>query len=287
MTPAKSFTKSFRKLFTLQASSVPVNINSIGSKISCCQIVFCKLAVSLSLIVLNGCFGTNYDFKYGIQSPSASYASASIAVLECNFWPSTAAVKEVGEINTGPTIRAQICDTFNKELLKSFRGQPYVKGRSPRSIEKILRERNRLELLTGIFDEWQTPADCEYCEDPVQYYKYHLENNPNWIKYTNELSRATDFSDAALLPIVTHAKESHINERGLIRAKREAKVVVFLFDLESGALLWAGNRNASASNSSFNNDIGDNKLLFPDWDIVYQRLFANSLWADFPGRQEK
>lgn len=238
------------------------------------------------LLLLLGC--TNeYKYKYGVQSPINSYAAARIAVLKCHIWPKTATLQGVGMLNAGVTIMEQLCDTFNKELLRSFKGQPFVKGKSPRTVERLLLERNKKELLNTIFSEWDTPRDCEVCEDPVQYYKYHLATKKAWIKFTNEVSVGTGYSDAILLPLVLNANENLVNERGLIRAKRQAKVIALLLDAETGELKWAGTKTASASNSEFNNDIGDKKLLFPDWDIVYQRLFSNTLWIEFPGRQEQ
>lgn len=244
------------------------------------------VALSLPLLLISGCFSKDYTYSYGLQEATDSYASARIAVLGCKVWPESAKVEGAGNINAGPTILKQICDTFNKELLKSFRGQPFVKGKSPKTIQSMIEESSSPELLSEIFNEWDTPRDCEVCDDPIQYYKYHLAGKNGWTKFTNELSHATNYSDAILLPLVVNAHESHVNERGLIRAKREARVIALLIDAETGSLKWAGTRSAPASNSVFNNDIGDRKLLFPDWDIVYQRLFSNILWIDFPGRQE-
>jgi len=238
------------------------------------------------VILLSGCFSKEYPYKYGIQEPTASFAPARIAVLGCKVWPESAKIAGIGELNVGPTILDQICKTFDVELLKSFKGQPFVKGKSPKSVMKILEKNNKKSLMEELFQEWDTPQDCEMCEDPIQYYTHHLSLKNAWTKYTNDMSVATDYSDALLLPIVVKAAENHVNERGLMRAKREARVLVLLIDAETSKLSWAGTRTSSASNSIFVNDIGDRKLLFPDWDIVYQRLFSNSLWMEFPGRQE-
>lgn len=250
------------------------------------KLVFNLFLVSM-MVLVSSCFSSKYEFKYGIQEPTASYAPARIAVLGCEVWPESSKVEDIGNINVGPTILNQICNTFDVELLKSFKGQPFVKGKSPKSIKKLLDQSSKPALLDSIFKEWDTPRDCEVCEDPIQYYKHHLSLKNGWTKFTNEFSVATGYSDAILIPIVVNATENHVNERGLIRAKREARVIVLLIDAETASLKWAGTRTASASNSIFVNDIGDRTLLFPDWDIVYQRLFSNILWIDFPGRQEQ
>lgn len=248
---------------------------------------FVFLASIVFPLCLTGCFSTDYPYQYGLQDPIDSYASARIAVLNCKQWPNSATIENSGRLNTGPTISNQLCRIFDIELLKSFKGQPFVKGKSPRSIKKLITNSESPELLENLFSEWDTPDNCEVCNDPVQYYKYYLAEKLEWIRYINSFSTATDYSDAVLLPLVTEASEEQVNDTGIVRAKRKAKVVVFLIDTDSGKLKWAGTRTASASNSVFGNEIGDKKIVYPDWDIVYQRLFSNILWIDFPGRQEK
>lgn len=238
------------------------------------------------MFCLLGCFSSDYGYKYGIQEPAFGFAFANIAVVHCKYWPEKASLDHHLSSNAGESAKKELCETFDKKLLESFKGQPFVKGKSPRSIMKLLEENAKTWIKGGFFGAWARPEDCEFCEDPVQFYNYYLAQNAEWLAYTVEFSRATENADALLLPIILYANESTENERGLLVAKRDVEVVAFLIELETGKLAWAGKRRGAARNTRLASEIGDDTLLYPDWGLVHSRLFTDSLWEEFPGRKE-
>jgi hypothetical protein len=68
-------------------------------------------------------------------------------------------------------------------------------------------------------------------------------------------------------------------------AERAAGVALLLIDTNSGALLWAGGREAVLPEKRLGGGNVAGTLALPPWSGVEARLLTEELWRDFPGRQ--
>lgn len=140
-------------------------------------------------------------------------------------------------------------------------------------------------MLTQIPELWHQQANsCQQCMDAIAYYQQSIASRPAWLDWLNRFSRGAYNADSLLIPFIMHAQEIKGDDRGILIAKREAKARLFLVDTNNGQLIWAGGRTASVFNRD-RQQLDADKLNFPSWDELGNRLFRNDIWQQYPGRQ--
>ncbi len=141
------------------------------------------------------------------------------------------------------------------------------------------------EMISMVPELWHQRADsCQPCLDSIAYYKRSIADRSSWLDWLNKFSRRVFNADSVLLPFVMYAQEVKGDDRGVLIAKREAQVRLFLIDTNNGQLIWAGGRTASSLNRD-RNQLEADKLSFPDWSDLSNRLFRIDIWQEYPGRQ--
>lgn len=236
----------------------------------------------LSLASLIGCV-TQQPTKPapGIQNPKAAFARAKIAVLSCQAWPD---IKSGTMPKVERQVISELCAEFDKFVLDGFRGQPFMKGASPKGVVKKLRQSGGMPLLTKIYQTMpSTDRPCPSCQNPIDYYNKRMATDPSFRQLVNDFSRRSAYADTILLPVVFAISEQKRDDRGLRVYQRDAEVGIYLIDTNSGELVWYGGKQASADNRYFKPPAV--KSLYPDWSIVQDRLLVAGIWEDFPGRQ--
>ena len=141
-------------------------------------------------------------------------------------------------------------------------------------------------LTEAIEELWaHVPEDCSECSLAPSFYVTSIMNRPEWHQWLSTFSKATQNSDAVLVPFVTYVTATRLNDRGVLLARKQAGVALFLIDTNNGALLWSGGREVEAINRSMEQAGVTQERPFPKIDELTQRLFVEDLWQDFPGRQ--
>lgn len=217
----------------------------------------------------------------GIQNPEAAFARAKIAVLSCQSWPD---IQSGTKPQVADEVITKLCAEFDRFVLDGFRGQPFMKGASPKGVVKKLKQSGGMPLLTKIYKTMPT-ADrpCPNCQNPIDYYNTRMAADPAFRQLVNDFSRRSAYADTILLPVIFAISEDKRDDRGLRIYARTAEVGIYLIDTNSGELVWYGGKKASADNRYFDPPAGDNP--FPGWDILQDRLLVAGIWEEFPGRQ--
>ena len=239
---------------------------------------------------LGGCTTTvplknNKTDSFGLTEGQKGYVPARTAVLPCHSWPESARYSGYPKTDLSDETTQRLCTDFDDVVVKSFTNQPYVRGYSPSFVLKILKAKNKLDLIGDIGAAWTTQKDIQNLpiRGPVDYYKLAVQPNVRWREQLQELANNVKGVDAVLLPLLISGRNSRRDERGVIVYERTASVLALLINTANGELIWTGGRKASASRQHFKGQSGGK---FPDWQQVAERLFVNSLWRDYPGRIE-
>ena len=91
------------------------------------------------------------------------------------------------------------------------------------------------------------------------------------------------FLIAVLIPILTKTAQGTFSSRGLYGARRELELLLLLVEVETGKIIWHKNRHVSKV--SYGKEREQEALfIYPKWDILYTRLFHQTLWQNFPGK---
>ncbi len=226
---------------------------------------------------------------YGVQLGLDGFVPARIAIVPCQGWPSIAYYPGRRPTNAPQSALEYICNKYDEFILQGFDRQPYMKGLSPKFVEKSLAAKN-LPLLNQIVAKlWAKKAGpCPGCANPPQYYTLKIAPLPDWEIWVGQVSQAARSADALLIPMVVSLEESRYVDRGIAVAERASQVSLFLIDTASGKLLWAGGRQVFLPEKRLSPGPGSVNaagLEPPPWDDVAARLFVEPLWQDFPGRK--
>lgn len=218
----------------------------------------------------------------GIQNPNAAFARAKIAVLNCQSWPD---IKSGTRPKVDRGVISDLCQQFDKFVIEGFKGQPFMKGASPRGVVKKLRQSGGLPLLDKIYKTMPSAErPCPSCQNPIDYYNTQMATDPKFRKLVNDFSRRSAYADTILLPVVFAIAEARRDDRGLRIYERTAEVGIYLIDTNSGELVWYGGKTASVDNRYFTPP-QQSQNLFPGWDLLQDRLLVAGIWQEFPGRQ--
>lgn len=239
----------------------------------------------LWLLLISACAHTVEDIPPGIARQKLALVPARIAVFPCQSWPQTAHFDDLVAANVSEEQLGLICQQFDKYILQGFEDQPYMRGLAPNAVKTLIQRAKQPELAKLPMNLW-VPAkapNCKPCTHPGSYYYNVVSKQPEWLVWLGDLSRAAKNADAVLLPFVVTAQEEMKNERGIPLAERSIYGAMLLIDTNSGQLLWSSHRLGLAQNRNLPQN---GRPSPPPWDMVFDRLFVNDLWREFPGRQE-
>ena len=236
----------------------------------------------LSLCALaSGCIST--PAEYGIQDQAVAFIPARIAVLPCRVWPRGLNYRGLPLSNSGDEKMRELCTKTDAFIIDGFTDQPYMRGISPGVVAQLLEKNEKTNLLDSMSQTLLSDDGCPDCNSPITYYKRAITDQKDWRIWLNTFSRAVANADAALLPFVIFSYEGRINDRGIETSYRQAGLLLFLIDTNSGKLVWAGGRQAEIKDQG--EPYESKKPDIPSWQALEQRLFVSDIWQDFPGRQ--
>lgn len=232
------------------------------------------------------CTSTTPTVDYGLQPDHASYVPARIAVLPCAVWPGGAKYKSLPATNVPEADLKEICTHFDKYVIQGFENQPFMRGFSPKNLEKLLQTAGQPQAISEIPNLWAHKAnDCADCDNAAAFYRASIEPRPEWRAWLSNLSKSARNADAVLMPFILYMYTEQVNERGLQVARRAAGVTLLLIDTNYGYLLWAGGRRAEVLNQRLVGLKMDPQMQAPGNDKLLERLLVEDLLKDFPGRQ--
>lgn len=232
------------------------------------------------------CVSTPPAATYGIQPEHQSYVPARTAIFPCRAWPDGARYEMLPLTSAKePEIQA-LCAAVDEYVLDGFDNQPFMKGFTPKFVQKQLDATGKGQLAETLPGLWGHEAgDCADCPSPPAYYHRSLPQRTAWLTWLHGLSGAVRNADAVLLPFVTFAYDKRYDDRGLDVHERAAGVVLLLVDTAKGELLWAGGREAQVPAKRLRSANVTGDLPPPDWKLVKERLLSDDLWREYPGRQ--
>ena len=223
--------------------------------------------------------------SFGIQEAYRSYIPAKTVVLACQFWPETSNFPAHPQSNISEKDRASFCPSVDEYVLEGFRGQTFMRGHTPKAVNKALLESGKMALVGALSQLWRfEAARSASCADIPAYYNGLVKPRREWRQWLLEMSAATYQSDAILIPFMAFAREDKINDRGLLLAKRALGVVLLLIDTQSGDLIWAGNRQSTMSRQRLVDQVELTYPDFPPWSGLVREILIDALWREYPGK---
>lgn len=248
--------------------------------------LFIILNLLVASLVLSACITSEPHASYGIQPEHAAFVPAATAILPCQVWPAGARFFDLPLTSATNSETTQLCAAIDAAIIKAYDNQPFMRGFSPRFVQKSLAEAGRGALLERLPQLWSHQTDsCKTCRTAPAFYGASIADRVPWLQWLTELSQAVRHADAVLLPFVTFAYEKRYQDRGLAVAERAAGIAILLVDTGSGELLWAGGREAVAPVKRLTTGSDQEPLTPVPWDEVIPRLLTEDLWREFPGRQ--
>lgn len=232
------------------------------------------------------CAHSNEIDAFGIQKEHIAFVPARIAVIPCQLWPAGAPYRTQPTTNFDQTAIDEGCKSIDAFVLEGFKGQPYMRGISPKVVHKLLGRNNQSKLLSELPKLWHQDEDaCSNCRNAVSYYKKSIATRGAWQQWLTSFSAAVYSSDAILAPFLLYGQKGRINDRGLMVAYKKVGLALLLIDTNNGRLIWAGGRDVQSNNRRLETDAQVETLTTPNWKQVSSRLLISDVWIDFPGRQ--
>lgn len=246
-----------------------------------------SLWCGIILCALTSCIHSEkMPVKLGIQPDYISYVPARIGVLNCQRWPDGARYQDQPLSNISQKAFQALCTKFDRFVILGFKEQPFMRGLSPKVVNKILELKKKPNFLSEIKQLWGHKGDaCHQCTDPISYYRSSIAPRSDWQVWLNRFSKLVKYADAILMPLVIYGVESSYVERGLNAKAKQAEIVLLLIDTNNGHLLWVGHRRSKVVNKGYEHDDTPQDVLLPPWGSLYERLFTDDIWQEFPGRQ--
>ena len=247
---------------------------------------FCRMGLALFFCAC--VTSKNLDEKYGIDSKRIGYVPARIALLPCLFWPTAASkINDLPQNNRPADENTTLCEDFDKYVADGFDNQPFMKGLSPRLVEKLYTAAGITpQILTAIATEWAAKnSDCKNCQSLPSMYKQSIKGRQPWQIWLSKLSSATKGADAVMIPLVLSSNTRIENDRGILLSIRSGAIGILLIDTNDGSLIWSGGRQAEVIYKAFANSESAKAMREPPLDDLKRRLFTDAIWIDFPGRQ--
>ena len=244
--------------------------------------------ITLSLL-LTHCVTSNInETPYGITPGRAGYVPARMALANCILWPDRAAkLKDMPLSNAPMAEMSELCTAFDTFVAQGFENQPFMKGLSPKFVEKMYAASGATAKFSDVIAlQWQfRSTDCAICRSVQTFYNASIAPRKEWAVWLSEFAKATKGADALLLPMVVYSATSKGDDRGVINARRAASIALLLVDTNTGELIWSGGREAEISNKVFADDPRVKTMLPPPQEDLKKHLFTDAVWLGFPGRQ--
>ena len=222
-----------------------------------------------------------YSESFHAAAAEDLLAPANIAVLPCISWPEKQAFSHSAPLVYDYSQMEKACKLYDTFILSSFNGQPFMKGKTPRLIQKALDTAGKPDLIAQLPRLIEGSALCDDCQGPLSYFRTTLFQNKGFQKWMIDFKKASPQSDALLLPVVFDHREVKDQDRGLDRALRSTKISLLLIRTYNDSIQWYSTRVGQTS-SVFSSPA---EFKWPDWSLVYEQVFIDSLWKDFPGYQ--
>lgn len=265
-------------------------IRSYASTFARPRALFGVVSVGLMALgaTLTGCVSTPVP-GYGAQVAHEGFVPARTAILPCRIWPSHARYKGLPLTSLADAGITELCADLDLFVIQSFDNQPYMKGFSPKFVLKALETAGvaSTEATIGKLWAWQgnDPEGAAGAPSAPALYQALLAKRPEWQEWLAGASAAVRNADAILMPFLLYADERRYDDRGLAVVERKAGVALLLIDTASGALIWAGGREAAVPTKRLTRGNVPGDLAPAPWDAVMERLQSEDLWRDYPGRQ--
>jgi hypothetical protein len=230
--------------------------------------------------IVAGCVSI-YDDRLGVFSNEDLLAPSSISVFPCIIWPKKHDFEKLENAKFDSEQALKACNSFDDFILKSFSGQPFMKGKTHRLVQKELTSSGKPEHIRALAEIIIHSEECKKCKGVQSFYLQSIIKNPAFIPWLEEFKKSIPSSDAILIPVISGHVEWVDDDRALPRVQRKASGSLLLIRISDVSTQWFGRRLGHQSRI-FNLD---EKIVPPEWPFVYEQIFTDSLWKDFPGRQ--
>lgn len=242
----------------------------------------------LSLLFAS-CIHTNEpEAKFGINPSRKGFVPARIALLPCMIWPSgSTKIKHLPLVNRPREETTAICEDFDKYVADGFDNQPYMKGLSPKLVDKLYTAAGMTpSIIDALTSEWKGLAgDCQNCTNIPNLYVRSIQPRRSWQIWLANFSKATKGADALMVPIILSVNTRIEDDRGILQSIRSGAIAILLIDTNDGSLLWSGGRESEVVYKALVGSISRNQMKEPPVDDLKRRLFTDAIWIEFPGRQ--
>jgi hypothetical protein len=242
----------------------------------------------MTLLISSCVHTTEPEAKFGINPARKGFVPARIALLPCMTWPAGATkIKHLPLINRPREEMTAMCEDFDKYVADGFDNQPYMKGLSPKLVEKLYSGAGMTPSTSeALTKEWKgLGPDCQNCESLPGLYTRSIQPRKSWQIWLANFSKATKGADAIMVPLVLSVNTRIEDDRGILQSIRSGSIAILLIDTNDGSLLWSGGREADVVYKALVGSVTRNQMKEPPIDDLKRRLFTDAIWIEFPGRQ--
>ncbi len=238
---------------------------------------------SLILLLVTSCVSLeDKSSQSGLALEYQNFIPARIAVLPTKLWPQASVYDGFLATNLSDSQIVAFCRLVDEFVIKSFTNQPFIKGYTPNLVSNFLKSNNKQEQLDKLLGFWQV-KDKKFYVNPLEIYNRSVFLDNNWLLWLHELSLNVNYADAVFIPFLLHAREEKSDVRGILHSVRSLRIALFLIDTNNGKVVWENEVGADFAAKDFVNLTKKSYPEYPDWQIVKDRVFLNTLWLDFPG----
>lgn len=240
-----------------------------------------SILITLCALWASACASLKKQTSEGLQSAFSSHVPARTAVLPCQVWRNvTLPVQDI----------KFLCDQMDEAVMEGFRGQPYMRGFSPKVVMKLADQAKWPSAVSEGLDIVLAPGNkpnCAttsqpMCTSSVEYYNRSLASNAAWHLWLARFSDTQRYADATLIPILLSATDVRRDDRGLISLERQVTFVLWLVDTSTGQLMWTRTKSGTATNRALPEKT--RLLTRPEWKVAVKRALTQDFWQDYPGR---
>lgn len=244
--------------------------------------------IMLALIFVSCVRGQQQDDKFGITPTRKGFVPARIALVQCMTWPASATrVKNMPLTNRPREELTALCEDFDKYVSDGFDNQPFMKGLSPRFVEKLYTTAGLTPPVPeALANEWKAAAgDCQNCTSLPALYSSSIRPRKSWQIWLANFSKATKGADALMVPLLMSANTRIEDDRGVLKSIRSGAIAILLIDTNDGSIIWSGGREADVVYKALVNSTSRSEMKEPPLEDLKRRLLTEAIWLEFPGRQ--
>lgn len=239
------------------------------------------------LMTAQACQSTEPLVPQGIQMKYHALNPSRILAVPVFVVPNAAkaAIIDRGALEVGQAIPA-----LESEVLAGFSGQPGVNGisfttvrrelgKAPNAwhkLDELLIQNSKKVSALQRHDRTPLPDKCYDRKNMTDFYVYCLTPQIEWKNALNALSAKVYNGDSALLILVSEANKRVVKERYTV----DLTLTALLVDTNNGNLIWS-------RDTSIMEVAPPSQRSFPEWDFIFNKVFTEKFWADFPGRTPK